>query len=248
MAQVIVYQEAKKGIPETPRIRAEMMRRLWEYLGVPGILGKLRISKYSGISAESLLFVYILLGAVSAVSIEHLIKVTGKDSLLLKLLPTLEKLNDKALRYLMKRIEAKTYQEMHGGVIKALQDDPRMASKADGVVSGDDTIEFKDGKKMPGIQVLFKASEGRYHLGYCIVSTHYADDEKDYPLLFDIRRRSDEEEQAVTEKKEQQAMKLDLRKSVDYLRWVEHQLVILTGELDLCQLVNFYRNLQLSNL
>ncbi len=223
MAQTIVSQEAEGEKPERPRVRAGMLRRLWEEMGVPALLKEVGISKYSGIPADPLLFVYALFGAVSAVSMRHLVKIAGKDELLLQLLPALEKLNDKALSYLLKQIEVEQYQRLQGESIRAVQNYPQMSSQPEGVVSGDDTIEFKTGKKMPGIQVLFKASEGRYHLGYCIVSTHYADDEKDYPLLFDIRRRSEEEKQAVAEKKKQQAMKLDLRKSADYLRWVEHQ-------------------------
>jgi len=166
-----------------------------------------------------------LFGVISARSIRHLIELAGEDVLLQKLLPVLEGLNDKALRYLLKRTEPDSYQALQGEIIRALQDDPRMASRPDGVTIGDDTIEFKSGVKMPGIQVLFKASEGRYHLGYAIPSTHYADDEKDYPLLFDIRRRSEAEEKAVAQERERRALGLDLRKTRDYLRWVDHQIV-----------------------
>ena len=66
----------------------------------------------------------------------------------------------------MQQIEVAEYQEMQREVIGEVQRYPQMTSQAEGVVRGDHTIEFKDGEKMPGIQVLFKASEGRYHLGY----------------------------------------------------------------------------------
>jgi hypothetical protein len=46
---------------------------------------------------------------------------------------------------------------------------------------------------------------------------------KDYPLLFDIRRRSEAEEKAVAQEREREALGLDLRKTSDYLRWVDHQ-------------------------
>jgi hypothetical protein len=223
MAQEIVYQEAAGEIPDRPRARAGMWRRLWDGLGIPALLEQVGIGKYSGMPAEPLLFVYALFGVVSAVSVQHLVTLAGKDELLLDLLPVLEQLNDKALRYLLKHIEVETYQKMQGEVIQVLQAYPGMTSQPEGVVSGDDTIEFKEGEKMPGIQVLFKASEGRYHLGYCIVSTHYADDQKDYPLLFDIRRRSEAEEAAAAEKKEQKSLELDLRKPAAYLQWIEYQ-------------------------
>lgn len=224
MSQVVIYQEATGEIPEQPRARSGLLRRLWVGLGIPNLLDRLGISKYSGLSADALLFVYALFGMVSARSIQHLIVLAGNDVLLQKLLPVLDRLNDKALRYLLRRVEPDTYRALQGEIIRILQDDPRMASRPDGVTIGDDTIEFKSGAKMPGIQVLFKAGEGRYNLGYAIPSTHYADDEKDYPLLFDIRRRSEAEEKAMAQERERRALGLDLRKTGDYLRWVDHQI------------------------
>lgn len=224
MSQVIIYQEAEREIPEQPRARSGLLRRLWEGLSIPELLDQLGISKYSGLPADPLLFVYALFGTADARSIQHLVELAGKDDLLQKLLPELDELNDKALRYLLKHIDPATYQAFQGEVIHTLQDDPRMASRPDGIVAGDDTIEFKSGVKMPGIQVLFKASEGRYGLGYAIPSTHYADDEKDYPLLFDIRRRSEAEEKAIAQEQERRALGLDLRKTQDYLQWVDHQM------------------------
>jgi hypothetical protein len=223
MSQVIIYQEAAGEIPEQPRARSGLLRRLWEGLGIPVLLNRLGVSKYSGLPADALLFVYALFGMVSARSIQHLIVLAGHDVLLQKLLSVLDRLNDKALRYLLKRIEPGTYRAFLGETIRVLQDDPRMASRPDGVTIGDDTVEFKSGAKMPGIQVLFKASEGRYNLGYAIPSTHYADDEKDYPLLFDIRRRSEAEEKAVAQERERRALGLDLRKTSDYLCWLDYQ-------------------------
>lgn len=224
MPRVVEFRDAEKAIPEQPRARSGMLRRMWVGLSIPELLERVGISKYSGLGADPLLFSYALFGTASAHSIRNLIEVTGKDELLPELLPELTDLNDKALRYLLKRIEPKSYQELQGGVIETLQRDPRMTSRPDGVVAGDDTIECKSGAKMPGIQVLFKASEGRYALAYAIPSTHYADDEQDYPLLFDIRRRSEAEEKAVVEEQERKELGLDLRKTDDYLAWVDHQI------------------------
>ena len=145
MTQAIVFQEADKEILEQPRARSGMFRRLWVALGIPTMLEELGITKYSGLPADALLFVCALFGVISARSIQHLVERAGQDVLLQKLLPVLEKLNDKALRYLLKRIEPETYQALQGQVIRALQDDPRMTSRPEGVVAGDDTIEFKSG-------------------------------------------------------------------------------------------------------
>ena len=143
MSQVVIYQEAESEIPEQPRARSGLFRRLWEGLGLPELLDRLGISKYSGLPADALLFVYALCGVVSARSIQHLVRLAGQDILLQKLLPALDQLNDKALRYLLKRTEPATYQALQGNIIGTLQDDPRMASRPDGIVAGDDTIEFK---------------------------------------------------------------------------------------------------------
>jgi hypothetical protein len=212
VSQIVNYQEAEREIQEQPRARSGLLRRLWEGLGIPKLLDQLGIGKYSGLSADALLFVYALFGAANARSIQHLVALAGKDILLQKLLPELERLNDKVLRYLLKRIDPDTYQAFQGEIIRALQEDPRMASRPDGIVAGDDTIECKSGAKMPGIQVLFKASEGRYGLAYAIPSTHYADDEKNYPLLFDIRRRSEAEEKAIAQEQQRRARALSFSK------------------------------------
>ncbi len=49
MAQAIDYQEATREIPERPRARAGLWRRLWEGLGIQILLEKLGISKYIGL-------------------------------------------------------------------------------------------------------------------------------------------------------------------------------------------------------
>ena len=66
MSQVVIYQEAAGEIPEQPRARSGLLRRLWVGLGIPVLLNRLGVSKYSGLPAEALLFVYALFGVVSA--------------------------------------------------------------------------------------------------------------------------------------------------------------------------------------
>jgi len=57
MSQVIIYQEAAGEIPEQPRARGGLLRRLWVGLGISDLLDRLDISKYSGLPADVLLFV-----------------------------------------------------------------------------------------------------------------------------------------------------------------------------------------------
>ena len=75
MSQVVNYQEAEREILEQPRARSGLLRRLWEGLGIPELLDRLGISKYSGLSADALLFVHALFGAANARSIQHLTRV-----------------------------------------------------------------------------------------------------------------------------------------------------------------------------
>jgi hypothetical protein len=58
-----------------------LLRRLWKGLGIPGLLDQLGIGKYSGLSADALLFVYALLGAANARSIQHLVALAWQGHL-----------------------------------------------------------------------------------------------------------------------------------------------------------------------
>ena len=52
----------------------------------------------------------------------------------------------------------------------------------DGVVAIDDTLLPKTGRKMPGAGKLWDHSSGRYVHAQCLVTSHYVDEEKDYPI------------------------------------------------------------------
>ena len=54
----------------------------------------------------------------------------------------------------------------------------------DGVVAIDDTLLPKTGRKMPGAGKLYDYSSGRYVHAQCLVTSHYVDHEKDYPIGF----------------------------------------------------------------
>ena len=54
--------------------------------------------------------------------------------------------------------------------------------RSEGVVAIDDTLLPKKGRKMPGAGKLFDHSSGRYVHAQCLVTSHYADPGRDYPL------------------------------------------------------------------
>lgn len=56
--------------------------------------------------------------------------------------------------------------------------------RREGVVAIDDTLLPKRGRKMPGAGKLWDHSSGRYVHAQCLVTSHYADPERDYPVGF----------------------------------------------------------------
>ena len=52
----------------------------------------------------------------------------------------------------------------------------------DGVVAIDDTLLPKTGRKMPGAGKLWDHNSGSYVHAQCLVTSHYVDEEKDYPI------------------------------------------------------------------
>ncbi|MFQ6077359.1 MAG: transposase, partial [Candidatus Bathyarchaeia archaeon] len=52
----------------------------------------------------------------------------------------------------------------------------------EGVVAIDDTLLPKTGRKMPGAGRLWDHNSGRYIHAQCLVTSHYVDQDKDYPI------------------------------------------------------------------
>jgi hypothetical protein len=59
-----------------------------------------------------------------------------------------------------------------------------MGWRRDGVVAVDDTLLSKTGKRMLGAGRLFDHFSGRFVHAQCLVTSHYVDPGKDYPLGF----------------------------------------------------------------
>ena len=65
-----------------------------------------------------------------------------------------------------------------------LQSTEEMMWRREGVVAIDDTLLHKTGRKMPGAGKFFDHNSKSYVHAQCLVSSHYIDLEKDYPMGF----------------------------------------------------------------
>jgi len=105
-----------------------------------------------------------------------------------------------------------------------LQADQRTASQPKGVVIGDTSQVVKRySHKIPGVQVLFVHSEKVFAKGLEIVNTHYADDDKDYPLFMQFYQPDAAGVAHRAAKKERRQAGVDGRKPAAVLAYLKEQ-------------------------
>lgn len=75
--------------------------------------------------------------------------------------------------------------------IRFLQQRRQTQAIENGLTILDDTLLDKTGKKIEGA-ASYRDSSKKWRFGHCVVSTHYKDAKKEYPLLFDVYRRKKE--------------------------------------------------------
>jgi len=73
-------------------------------------------------------------------------------------------------------------EELNRRRLQLLQTERDTKRRGDGVVAIDDTLLPKTGRKMPGAGKLWDHASGRYVHAQCLVTSHYADPDRDYPL------------------------------------------------------------------
>lgn len=73
-------------------------------------------------------------------------------------------------------------EEVNDKRIEMLQRHNQTKWNRGGVVSIDDSIVHKTGKKIEGVDYVYDHSEGKSVLGFDVVTSHYVDPRKDYPL------------------------------------------------------------------
>lgn len=73
-------------------------------------------------------------------------------------------------------------EELNKRRLQLLQSEKATRWRRDGVIAIDDTLLPKTGKKMPGAGKLWDHASGRFVHAQCLVTSHYADPDRDYPL------------------------------------------------------------------
>ena len=172
---------------------------------------KVGIKKRSGVLAEDISFIYSSSGLSDAKSILDLSRQIKDDTLLKKILAAKSVKNDignKVINRFIKSIGIEKYDSLLDEVIKGLQTNPVTASVPEGTLIGDDTIILKEGREMEEISMVYDHSKGIFGLGYCVPSTFYADDVKEYPTFFDFRKKSEKEKEEAEGKKLRKKLKI----------------------------------------
>ena len=223
----IIVGKTKKEIEKTPQAMPFLLGKAWGFLRIGELMEKVGIKKRSGVLAEDISFIYSSSGLSDAKSILDLSRQIKDDTLLKKILAAKSVKNDignKVINRFIKSIGIEKYDSLLDEVIKGLQTNPVTASVPEGTLIGDDTIILKEGREMEEISMVYDHSKGIFGLGYCVPSTFYADDVKEYPTFFDFRKKSEKEKKEAEGKKLRKKLKIDMRSPADIIRWVDNQI------------------------
>ena len=209
--------------PSVPQARSYLVRAWWEHMRLGELLHRAGVKpKLKGLPAVTLMLVALLFGVYNAHSVSDLAAQAQADPVLLEMC-WVQGLERKQLYRFLGQVRDTQYLAWLGEIVRALNRDPRTATQRQGVVIGDDTVVFKSGQHMPYVTLVYKSSGQRFGLGNIIVSVHYADGQKDFPLLFDFWRPTPQQIQAARAKRERKRLQVDQRKPEDVARWIEHQ-------------------------
>ena len=169
-----------------PQARSYLVRRFWEHLRLGELLHNAGVKKkFKGLPAVTLMVVALTFGVCNANSVSDLAAKAQADPVLLEACWA-QGLERKQLYRFLGQVTDAMYLAWLGDIVRELQRDPRTATHRHGVVIGDDTTVFKSGKHMPYVTLVYQSSGQRFGLGNIIVSVHYADWHKDFPVCFDF--------------------------------------------------------------
>lgn len=210
-----------------PRARGVLVAKFWQRFRLGEHLESIGVGKARGLALNHIMLVVMLFGLMNATSLFDLVDEVNQDEVLQHILG-IEQLEVKQLYRGLAMLSVEEYRAWMRCFLLELQGDPRTASLRIGVLIGDGTQvkrshSRKRGRKKRWLRVIYLHSEKRFDFGYEVESTHYADREKDYPLLSAIYEPSPEWEAKKEAARQQKEMGLDLRKTVDRITWLKHQ-------------------------
>jgi hypothetical protein len=215
-------QRAKKDPQPAPTARSYFIQQIWDKLGLDAALEKAGIVK-DGLPLSTIFIIVLLMGVMGATSLHNLIEVVPQDAALWLML-ALETLEEKQIYRGLAQVKVSQYQVWMSELLKSLQADVRTASQQAGVVMADTTqIVKRYSHKIPGVHILFVHSEKIFVKGVEIINTHYADDDKDYPLFMEFYQP---DEAVLAERAAQKARRqagVDARKPASMLAYLAGQ-------------------------
>lgn len=215
-------QRAKVSPQPAPTGRSFFIQQFWDKLGLEAALEKVGIVK-DGLPLSAIFIIVLLMGLMGATSLHHLVAVVPQDAALWLML-TLESLEEKQLYRGLAQVSIPQYQAWMSELLKSLQADKRTASQPSGVVIADTSQVVKRySHKIPGVHILFVHSEKVFAQGVEIVNTHYADDDKDYPLFMEFYQPDEAVVAERAAKKARHQAGVDGRKPTAVLAYLQEQ-------------------------
>jgi hypothetical protein len=213
--------------PEAPpRARGCLATQFWQRFKLSEYLEKVGVFK-DGLPLGDIMLVVMLFGLLNAASLANVVEEVNQDVVLCAILG-IERLEVKQLYRGLAMLTVADYRAWMGYFLSELQKELRTASQREGVLIGDGTqvkrsYSRKRGKRQRWLRVIYLHSEKWFDFGYEVESTHYADAEKDYPLLAAIYEPSPEQEAEQQAARQRKELGLDLRRRADRIAWLKHQ-------------------------
>jgi hypothetical protein len=224
MGAVNVGRAARDPQP-APRARGYLAAQFWKRFKLSEALEAVGVFK-EGLPLGHILLVVMLFGLLNAASLAQVVQEVNQDVVLRAMLG-LEELEVKQVYRGLSYLTVADYQAWMALLVQELQKEPWTASRREGVLIGDGTqrrrsYSRKRGRGMRWLRVILLHGEKRFDYGYEVESTHYADTEKDYPLLSAIYEPSAERAAELEEARQRQKMGLDLRRTADRVTWLKY--------------------------
>ena len=218
----IEFHEASEPIEQTPTSAPITMRLLMQRFAIADIWRECNMDKHHGVPAEDIILILLLYSSYNVNSVEKLQKKAKTDKALAAVINSIDLINNKLILYFQKINAPDCLEKFLDQAIKTMQKHKRFASKKDGIIAVDDSTYEKTGKKMEHIGIVFDHVDKRYILGYVIVSTAYADNKKSYPINFQFRLSTNEDQQDQKIKAIKKKNDIDLRKKGALLQFIAH--------------------------